>query len=92
MKRVIKKLIITFGLIIWLFNGLLCFELGKRYNAEPRQLQTKIQIQTRLVNAGYDIGPKGIDGDIGADTSKAWDLATYQLYADHSDYETGRPK
>ncbi len=39
------------------------------------EIPTIVEIQTLLVNAGYDIGTKGIDGDMGGDTIAAWELA-----------------
>ena len=66
--------IIAFGL----FCGLFCWGFGKRCGVEVQvkdKIPTKIELQQMLVNAGYDIGPKGADGRIGVDTKKAWDLA-----------------
>jgi hypothetical protein len=36
-------------------------------------IPTKCDIQQALVDAGYDIGTKGVDGNIGDDSNKAWD-------------------
>ncbi len=50
------------------------------------EIPTIVEIQTLLVNAGYDIGPKGIDGDMGGDTIAAWDKAICDQYASKYDY------
>lgn len=39
------------------------------------------EIQEKLLNNGYDIGPKGIDGEMGEDTIKAWEQAVCNQYA-----------
>ena len=38
-------------------------------------------IQRQLVEMGYDIGPDGVDGNIGTDTKLAWDKAICNQYA-----------
>jgi len=48
-------------------------------------MPTQTDIQTTLVQAGYDIGPKGIDGIIGKDSRLAWDDYTIKvMYDDNS--------
>ena len=47
----------------------------------PVLIPTKHELQQALVDAGYDIGPKGVDGDIGTDTIKAWDMYICDQFA-----------
>ena len=50
------------------------------------KIPTVEEVQILLVEAGYDIGPKGIDGDMGGDTIAAWDKAICDQYASKYDY------
>ena len=36
-------------------------------------IPTKYELQKRLVNQGYDLGPSGIDGFIGPNTLEQWE-------------------
>ncbi len=38
-------------------------------------LLSQAEVQKQLIELGYDIGPKGLDGRIGPDSRKAWDTA-----------------
>ena len=62
-------------------------------------LPSVTEIQQTLVAAGYDIGPKGVDGRLGGDTKLAWEsyLADeeqkeWNQYAAECMTETGAPK
>ncbi len=80
MKRTINNILSVFVITGLSFGfGLLCGAgkplLPNPLMPAPLSIPTFIEIQTMLTNAGYDIGEKGLDGWIGRDTLKAWDLA-----------------
>ncbi len=89
MKRSINDILAVWLLIAIGFGfGYLCgtFRAGAdallQNPAKSAPVPTFIEIQTMLANRGYDIGDKGIDGWIGKDTIKAWDLALCNQYAE----------
>ena len=90
MKRPLKILLNIFA--AWLIAACIGSALYLAYlcgadTLHPNQTPTSAPIptftgiQTMLVNAGYDIGDKGIDGWIGKDTLKAWDSAICNQYS-----------
>ncbi|MGR3292512.1 MAG: hypothetical protein ACUZ9M_00685 [Candidatus Scalindua sp.] len=44
-------------------------------------IPTKMELQQILVDEGYDIGSKGVDGEIGEDTLSGWEKATGNQFA-----------
>ena len=44
-------------------------------------LPSQKDIQRELERRGYDIGPKGVDGEIGTDSRAAWNAAINDQYA-----------
>ena len=77
-----KKIIISFVLIILGsviatigFCGILGVCMDAEHRAKDGLLSSQAEIQQKLVDLGYDIGGKGIDGVVGEDTRHAWDKA-----------------
>ena len=59
--------------------GWFCYEAGRlarRFEPKPpEKIPTVKEVQTMLVNKGYDIGPYGIDGRLAdCNTVQAWKL------------------
>ncbi len=51
------------------------------YLPSLEEIPTRKYIQQLLVATGYDIGPKGVDGEIGTDTNAAWGRAECDQFA-----------
>lgn len=71
-------LAITLCLAVMTFYiGLKCGQVARKY-PEPFKVPSIIDVQTGLVDAGYDIGKHGIDGRLAdCNTVQAWKL--YQI-------------
>ena len=91
MKKALKTLLNIFA--AWLIAACIAGALYLAYlcgadtslrnqNPTSAPIPTFTGIQTMLVNAGYDIGDKGIDGWIGKNTLKAWDSAICNQYSE----------
>ena len=76
-------------LLAILFGFVCCFgwQFFRDCGVQPQveqQIPTVEDIQTMLVEQGYDVGEKGVDGRYGKDTKLAHDKAICQQEADKS--------
>ena len=87
--------------ILWSVSCLFCWQIGRDCGvdreAHDNKTPTKKELQTMLVNDGFDIGGDGVDGHIGPNSIAAWDLSDLEQiqdkFASQFDYfGTGRPK
>jgi len=80
-KTVIGFLLVILPLVIWAQqrrisnNNKYIDDLHTYIKTLENHVPTFIELQEMLTYLGYDLGPKGIDGDIGTDTKKAWEEA-----------------
>ncbi len=75
-------LIMTIGLtIVMIHNQDHIQHLEFELTLCKARIPTIREIQEKLLDKGYDIGPKGIDGKMGEDTIKAWETAVCNQYA-----------
>lgn len=87
-----KTIINILGFFVIVFGSFALGFASARYGVplltgeKQEHLPSPAKIQTLLVEQGYDIGSKGIDGWIGKDTRKAWDKAISNQYASEYDY------
>lgn len=51
-----------------------------------QQIPTQAELQQMLVNKGYDVGGDGVDGIVGANTIKGWELWECQQHAKKWDW------
>ena len=63
---------------------MVCCATYSAKTAKIKVFPTQTEIQTILVEAGYDIGPKGIDGKIGKDSRLAWDKYIMEIRYDNT--------
>ena len=66
------------------FAACFCWQFFSECGVHPQvknKIPTFVEIQEQLVKRGYDIGSKGIDGDIGEKTLVAWDRALCDQFA-----------
>ena len=73
------------------------YEFGKLARKFPDPFKQKVptikQVQTMLVNKGYDIGPHGIDGKLAnCDTFRAWRKCEFDQYAARYMTPSGAPE
>jgi len=99
MKLIRNTLSILFAMSIAFFIGYIMRPPIVKYSLTAQKLPSVTEIQQTLVAAGYDIGPKGVDGRLGGDTKLAWEsyLADeeqkeWNQYAAECMTETGAPK
>ena len=92
MKELTLTLVLLFGLLLGFIAGFLGQDIHQMSvlikddqngvtATEGYLIPTRGDIQQMLVDRGYDIGPKGVDGKIGEDTITAWDRAICDQYA-----------
>ncbi len=63
-----------FTLLIGLLIAAISWGSATMVKPSTPALMTQAEVQQHLVNAGYDVGPKGVDGHIGKDSRLAWDI------------------
>ena len=68
-------------LAVYLITIVAAFFGGRYTKSVTPKLISRYQLQEELVARGFDIGPKGVDGKIGACTNKAWDKATINNFS-----------
>ena len=71
------------------------YEAGKLAEdyPEPFKIPTVEEVQTMLVNRGYDVGPDGIDGKMAkCNTLTAWRQAEFDQYAAKFMTASGAPR
>ena len=100
-KKSTPTLYLLIVLCFWILGfyvGFRCSRLARKF-PEPfkQKVPTIKQVQTMLVNKGYDIGPHGIDGKLAdCDTFRAWRKCEFDqlrnLYAARYMTPSGAPE